>query len=166
MIPVRLTAAAARGRWIAGVVLALSLAACAAAEGNRPIPRSGDISRPANLFDLMLSARETPAYRDTGVSACIRQGSSGGSLSEFLPVMAAMMDVPPQDSVDAFCHAVVEAAVAGDFAEADIRAMYKPYGDRDYRIFGRFLRALLVAHERLQTALAERRPAVTAGPLS
>jgi hypothetical protein len=139
-------------RWSLAAILTVTLSACAAAPGERYIPRSGDVSRPKNFIDFMLSVRESPADRDVGVAACVR--ARGRSLDEFLPVIIAMMDAPPQDSVRAFCAAAAEAAIAGDFSEADIRALSVPRGQRDYRVFGRFLRALLIANERLGTPQA------------
>ena len=141
-----------RCSWILASLLILAISACAASQGERHVPRSGDVTRPKNLYDYMLSMREAPAEREAGVAACIRQGRSNEkSLSEFLPVIASMMDVSREEPFEAFCHAVAEAAISGDFSEADIRAMYVPRDQRDYRVFGRFLRALLIAHERLNT---------------
>ncbi|WP_193371282.1 hypothetical protein [Pelagibius marinus] len=142
-------------------MLLLSLAACAGPQGKREIPRSGDVSRPTNLYDLMLSVQETPAYRETGAKACIRQAKAGNVLKEFLPVIAAMLDAPPEKAGKTFCRALVEAAVAGDFSEADIRAMYLARQQRDFRTFGRFLRALLVANERLGAQQAAATPSLT-----
>lgn len=145
----RLSRAPHRWRWMLAGLLAVTLTACATSPGERYVPRSGDASRPKNYVDFMLTMQESPAERDRGVAACVR--ARGQSLDEFLPVIVAMMDAPPQNSIRAFCAASAEAAIAGDFSEADIRALSVPRGQRDYRVFGRYLRALLIAYERLST---------------
>ncbi len=56
----------------------------------------------------------------------------------------------------AFCAALVEAAVAGDFTEEDLGAFRKGGTDRDRGPVGTLLRKLIMANERLQGQQVQR----------
>lgn len=139
---------------VAALLLAGLLAACATApDGGRSA---------ASLPEILDDARQHPQNRPANVAACESwvADNSGGFPQGFpyAAFFAGLFDVPQAAGGQAFCAALIEAAIAGDFSRRDQDAFRLPQEVRGRKPVGALLRALMVAHERLYAQQAQKPP--------
>lgn len=130
------------------VVLALTLVACAGAEQRR----DGDL---AAALD---AARDDPRKRLAAEVGCEHAFSLRGENFPFQAFAAGLLDVSESAATRAFCAGLIEAAIAGDLSQEDLKAFRHPSGIRGSAPVGTLLRAVVEAHERLQAQQAQRPP--------
>jgi hypothetical protein len=127
----------------------------------------GSASRDENpLTKMLFHVREHPEDRDFSVAFCGAAMSQKDSKDYIKPFIAGMLDVPESAGGEAFCGALIEAAIAGDLQDRDITVFSEDREGHRGAAVGAMLRALLIAHERLQTEQVLNQPSPPAGPLS
>lgn len=135
-------------RWAVAGLAVLLLAGCAGEAG----PRSD------RLPDILDHARAFPEHRLADEIACVKSVTRGENDFPFEAVFAGLFDVPQASAAEAFCAALVDATIAGDFSKADQNAFSVPSEVRGKAPLGNLLRALMIARERLQAQQAQRPP--------
>jgi len=135
-------------RTAAAALALLLLSACAGAAG----PRSD------RLPDILNHARAFPEHRLADEVACTRSLTRGDGNFPFESVFAGLFDVPEASATGAFCAALIDAVIAGDFSKSDQDAFSMPSQVRGKAPLGKLLRAVVEAHERLQAQQAQKPP--------
>jgi len=69
----------------------------------------------------------------------------------FAALISGLLDVPAKEAEEAYCAAMVEAAVANEITEGDLERLQIPRARRGMGPFGEMLHKVLVAHERLKS---------------
>jgi hypothetical protein len=135
-------------RRIAAALAVLLLSGCAGAAG----PRSD------RLPDILNHARAFPEHRLADEVACTRSLTRGDDNFPFEAVFAGLFDVPEASATGAFCAALIDAVIVGDFSKADQDAFSVPSEVRGKAPLGKLLRAVVEAHERLSAQHAQLPP--------
>lgn len=129
----------------AALSITLVLTACAGAPG------SGGKSLP----EVLNYARQHPEHRQANVTDCEFAINKRPSSFPFQKFFAGLFDVPEKSGGQAFCAALVEAVISGDFTQAEQDVFRKPTAIRGRGPMGGLLRDLIAAHERLKSRAAE-----------
>jgi hypothetical protein len=130
------------------VVLAAAIAGCAASQSYRG----------GSLPDILSDVRAHPESRLKAEVGCERSIARPQSDFPYRSFFAGVFDVPEAEGARAFCAALVEAVIADDLTERDVAVFRRPQELRGKAPLGTFLRALMVAHERLYAQQAQRPP--------
>jgi hypothetical protein len=130
------------------VLLTLTIAGCAASQDQR-----GD-----DLAASLADVRANPEKRLTAEVACERAFSRRGGDFPFQAFSAGLLDVAEKAGHRAFCAALIEAVIAGDLGQSELKAFKTPSEVRGRAAVGPLLRAVLVAHERLTAQQAQKPP--------
>lgn len=133
---------------LALIALAAAVAGCAAPQGYRG----------GSLPDIVSDVRAHSENRLRAEVDCERSIAPLQSDFPHRSLFAGVFDVPEADSARTFCAALVEAVIAGDIEERDVAAFRRPQEVRGKAPLGAFLRALMVAHERLYAQHAKKAP--------
>ena len=123
----------------------LMLTACAGAPG----------SGGKNLPEVLNYARQHPEHRQVSVIDCEAAINRRPSSFPFKTFFAGFFDVPEESGGQAFCAALVEAVISGDFTRAEQDVFRKPTDVRGRGPMGGLLRDLIAAHERLKSQAAD-----------
>jgi len=132
----------------AAVLLALLLAGCASPDGGRR----------GTLEEVLDDARAHPENRLAYEIECERVMDESTGSFPYRTFFAGLLAVPESQGGGAFCAALIEAAIAGDFSQADQKAFGVPSEVRGRGPVGALLRAVLEAHERLYATQAQKPP--------
>jgi hypothetical protein len=130
------------------ILLTLTIAGCAASQDQR----GNDLA--ATLAD----ARANPEKRLTAEVACERAFTGRGGDFPFQAFSAGLLNVAEKTGDRAFCAGLVEAFIAGDLSQSELDAFKTPSEVRGRAAVGTLLRAVLVAHERLNAQQAQKPP--------
>lgn len=136
-------------------VLAVAAAFCGLVAGCAS-PQGGGQS--ARLPDILNDVRQHPEQRLAGEVRCERYIADNQGDIPVKALFAGLLDVPEASGNQAFCAALIEAAIAGDFTRKDQDTFLKPKEIRGRKPVGALLRALIVAHERLYAQQAQQPP--------
>lgn len=134
----------------AALALLLVLAACAETGG------SGSVQ--GDLADVFNDARHNPDRRDDAVERCsfillLAEDDPG-----FKDMISGLFDVSVAEAERAYCAAMVEASISDEFTESDLARLQVPREQRGMEPFGKMLRKVLDAHERLRAQRAQWQP--------
>ncbi|WP_193371284.1 hypothetical protein [Pelagibius marinus] len=129
----------------AALSITLMLTACAGAPG------SGGRSLP----EVLNYARQHPEHRQANITDCELAINKRPSSFPFQTFFAGFFDVPEESGGQAFCAALVEATISGDFTQAEQDVFRKPTAIRGRGPMGGLLRDLIAAHERLKSQAAD-----------
>lgn len=132
----------------AAILLALVLAGCASADGGRK----------DTLEEVLNDARAHPEKRLAYEIECERVMDNSTGNFPYRTFFAGLLAVPESRGGGAFCAALIEAAIAGDFSEADQKAFGVPSEIRGRGPVGALLHVVLEAHERLYATQAQKPP--------
>jgi hypothetical protein len=135
-------------RWTVAACLALLLVGCASSSGGR-----GE-----NLWAVLNDARAHPENRLADEVACERALDANTRDFAYRPFFAGLLAVPEAEGGRAFCTALIEAVIAGDFSQADQDTFKLPSELRGKAPLGTLLHAAMVAHERLHAQRAQQPP--------
>ena len=138
----------------------LVLTGCAAPGENR----STAATRSGGLATVLEDVRRNPEDRAAVEAYCRLSVSGGDSDFPYQAFFSGFLSVPPGQSSDALCAAMIEAVIAGELTENDLAQ----FSDRtrNKMPLGTLLRKVLAAHLRLQGETAfqtEASPAAKAG---
>lgn len=122
----------------------LVLTGCAAPGENR----STAATRSGGLATVLEDVRRNPEDRAAAEAYCRLSVSGGDSDFPYQAFFAGFLSVPPGQSGDALCTAMIEAVISGDLTENDL-AQFSNRA-RNKMPLGTLLRKVLAAHLRLQ----------------
>ncbi len=129
----------------------VALAGCASSEGGRG-------SNSAGLPGILEDARRNPEGRIANEAACLDSITQGSTDFDFEAFFAGLFFVSKENGGQAFCAALIDAVIADELTEADLRAFRKPAEIRGKGPLGLMLRKLMVAHLRLSSQQAKMPP--------
>ena len=132
------------------VLVAIVLSGCAGTQQSDP-PPSANLDD-ETLISLILKLREEPKLLQPAAILCAASLAAGQDEEfDYRSFFGALFEVSDADAGLTFCRSLVEAVVSGNMSEAELRAFESPEDVRDYTVFGKMMRELLLAHERLNT---------------
>lgn len=142
-----------------GVALALALAACSAQEERpaAPEPAPG----PVALSQVLEEVRRRPEDRLAGEVYCTLSIAQNPTDFPYKAFFGGLFDVPEDTAGQTLCSALVEAVIADDLTQSDLRTFSRPRSEGSMAALGDLLRKLLDAQLRL-SSLEARAPGGTA----
>ncbi|MEQ8357577.1 MAG: hypothetical protein RH942_18730 [Kiloniellaceae bacterium] len=142
---------APRALALAGL-FSLLLAACAS-QSEPAKPAAPDVNLgDGSLIAAILAMRENPQMRRPGAILCAAALQAENNPEfRYEAFFGALFSVPEEVAGLTFCKAVIEVAVSGGMTDEELMAFDAPEDIRDYTIFGKLLKELLYAHERLNS---------------